>query len=292
MTDRLARNLDLGRKLFLVATGSVAVALGQTQSPAVRGEFEVASVKPSAPGGPDMMTQLSPGLLRLKKYPLLVLIQNAFGARSFEIWGAPAWISSARYDITAKTAGPATADKMWPMLEPLLEDRFRMQVHRERKEMPVYNLSMAKSGKLPPLRAGNCVGSDPRELPPPPAPGKRLLTACGSTLLRTLSARAELYGGRIRMAALVSRLADLLRHPVIDKTGFAGTFDLDLTFAVDESLAGLGTRSPGVPDEPTDPSGLPSLFSALREQLGLKIESTKGSVEVIVIDHIERPSAN
>lgn len=95
------------------------------------------------------------------------------------------------------------------------------------------------------------------------------------------------------MATLVSRLTDVLRRPVIDKTGFAGTFDLDLKFAVDESLAGLPSRSSmGISDEPADPSGLPSIFTALREQLGLKIESTKGPVEVIVIDHIERPSAN
>jgi uncharacterized protein (TIGR03435 family) len=178
------------------------------------------------------------------------------------------------------------------MLIPLLQDRFKMQYHREKRQLPVYNLTVIKAGKLPPPNPANCRGTDPRLPPPQPQPGKRMVAACGSTLMPILPASgAEIYGGSITMAALAGRLTDTLDRRVVDQTGFTAKFDLDLKFAIDDAVPELA-RYAATPGQASDPSGYPNIFTALREQLGLKLEAAKGPVEVIVIDHIEKPSAN
>lgn len=253
--------------------------------------FEVASVKPSAPGDDrGRILSLSGGLFRVQMEPLGEMIYGAFGARSFEVVGIPAWVRSARYDIVARAAGNVSADKMWPMVLPLLQDRFKLQFHRETRQMPVYNLSVIKSGKLPAPKPENCRGNDPRLPLVQPPPGKRILTACGSTLMPIVPGGAELYGGSIGMKALAERLADTFGRPVADHTEFIGRFDLYLKFALDESLPQLAAHYAAAPGQASDPTGYPNIFTALRDQLGLKLESAKGPVEVIVIDRIERPS--
>jgi len=234
------------------------------------------------------MRQLGRGVVDLQRYPLTLIIQSALHAKPFEITGLPSWVASARYDIHAKTAEPATALEMWPMLLPVLEERFKMQMHREEREKPVYELSVSKSGKLLTVPDANCW--DPRG--PMPAPvrvalGQRPFLACDSTLVQNTRPAAKLWGTKIRMPTLISALQDLLGRPVLDKTGFMGTFDLALTFARDDSVVSLPPSA-----EQTDPSGVPSIFTTLQEQLGLKLASAKDPVEVIVIDRIERPSDN
>jgi uncharacterized protein (TIGR03435 family) len=179
------------------------------------------------------------------------------------------------------------------MLVPLLEDRFKMRYHRETRQVPIYNLTVVKSGKLPVPQPGNCSGTDPRQPPAQPTRGKRMLAACGSTLMPIMPpAGAELYGGSINMQALAGRLTDTLRRPVVDHTGFTGKFDLDLTFVLDESLPDLVARYANSQGPAPDPSGYANIFTAVRDQLGLKLESAKGPVEVIVIDSLERATAN
>lgn len=263
-------------------------AAGLAQTSAERPKFEVVSIRPTDPNGPEgiRMRQISGGVLNVEGYGLPILVELAFGVKPYQITGAPGWVKSARYDINAKATAPVSAKEMWPMMLPVLEERFQLQVHREKKEMPVYKLSVAKSGKLADPQA-NCF--DPSGPLPPlvrPQPGQRPLPLCDS-ILPPISdaASATLRGTKIRMATLVSALTDLLGRPVVDGTGFTGTFDLELKFDRDES-AGLPQRSAN-----TVPTA-PNIFTALQEQLGLKLDSGRDAVEVIVIDRIERPSEN
>jgi uncharacterized protein (TIGR03435 family) len=254
--------------------------------------FEGASVKPGTPGtDTGKIISLTGGQFSVENFPLRTMLLNGFNARSYEIVGIPAWVSSARYTITARAAGGVGADKMWPMMVTLLEDRFKMKWHRETRDQPVYNLSLVKSGKLPAPQSGDCSGIDPSQAPKRPAPGKKMLTTCGSTLMPLTPGGTEIYGGQVAMRTLASRLTDLMQRPVIDQTGFSGTFDLDLKFAVDESLPGLYGHT-GAAATPSDLAGQPNIVTALRDQLGLKLEAGKGPVKVIVIDHLEKPAAN
>src|SRR5580704_3366153 len=144
LTVRVAGNLWLAISL------SAALAVSQTPSPIARPGFDVVSIRSAAPDAENsfVMRQLGRGVMDLERYPLTLAIQAALHAKPFEITGLPSWVASARYDIRAKTAEPATAEEMWPMLLPVLEERFKMQVHREKQEKPVYELSVSKSGKL------------------------------------------------------------------------------------------------------------------------------------------------
>jgi bla regulator protein blaR1 len=261
-------------------------------APAATPKFDVVSIRPGAPGAPEgsiMIRQLGNGVLDVT-YPLALFIQLAFQAKPFEIEGAPAWVASARYDIHARATEPATARQMWPMLLPVLEDRFKLKVHREKKEMAVYELSLSKSGKLPAPKEGVCFVPDPVAPPPPPvrvAPGGHLPLPCDSTLQLPLGRGRYLYGEKVRMATLASSLTDLLGRPVVDKTGIIDVFDFDVRFTPDDSTPGLAQLPPSA-----DPPGLPNIFTALQDQLGLRVKSAKDLVEVIVIDRIERPTEN
>jgi uncharacterized protein (TIGR03435 family) len=279
------------RKSLLIAVSAI-LAAAQTPPPAAPSGFEVVSIRPSAPGAPEgsiMVRQLGHGVLDVS-YPLTLFIQLAFHAKPFEISGAPAWVASARYDISAKTGEPATPAQIWLMLLPVLEDRFKLKVHREKKEMAVYELSVSRSGKLPAPKEGVCFVPDPAAPPPPPvrvAPGGHIPLPCDSTLQRPLGRGRYLYGEKVHMATLASSLTDLLGRPVVDKTGIMDVFDFDVRFTPDDSTPGLAQLPPSA-----DPPELPNIFTALQDQLGLKVKSAKDPVEVIVIDRIERPTDN
>jgi uncharacterized protein (TIGR03435 family) len=159
------------------------------------------------------------------------------------------------------------------MLQSLLADRFGLALHRESREMPVYFLTAAKGGLKLASAEGSCVKPDPNM---PPA--GRKLPFCGSVR----SGPAGMDAWKINIKTLASNLSGALGRSVIDKTIFQGTFDVHLEFARDQ----VGTHPPE-----TD-SGAPSLFTAVQEQLGLKLESGKAPVEVLVIDHVEKPSEN
>jgi uncharacterized protein (TIGR03435 family) len=173
-----------------------------------------------------------------------------------------------------------------------LEDRFKLAFHRETKELPVYSLTAAKSGlKLEPPKEGGCRDFDP--IAPPPPPGSAL-PPCGRLMI-TMSSKTEMRGAKVPMAELVRILSNMLDRSIIDKTGFAGTFDVHFEFNR-EAIPGLpGSGAAGVPSDPggsaPDPDAA-SIFTVLQEKLGLKLESTKGPVEVMVIDRLERPTAN
>jgi len=262
-------------------------AFGQPATP--RPEFEVASIKLNKSADFRGMTNNVHGRFTATNMPLQVLITLAYRIKDFQVSGAPAWLTSERYDVEAKAEGDLAFEAMLPMLQTLLEDRLQLKFHRETKEVPVYALVVAKAGKLREAE-GEC-GPRPNTPPPPPEPGKLPTTPCGGFFLFP----GRLSGQRVAITQLADSLSRLTSRVVLDKTNLTGKYDINLDYTPEQGqLQGLpgGAPPPGLPPlPPADPNG-PSLFSALQEQLGLKLESQKGPVEMLVIDHVERPSEN
>jgi uncharacterized protein (TIGR03435 family) len=296
----------------LAAVFAALLCVGRAQQPGPRPTFEVATVKPSIVdfnhcGGAD--GPAGPGRLVLKCATLENLIQQAYAVfanalslnpQTFPISGAPAWLDSDHYDITAKADGnPPVEMMLGPMLQTLLEDRFKLKLHHETREVPVYALTVVKSGlKLKPLEKPDCDPVDIAKILAPPAPGQPPPNFCGAA---KLGRKGGLLTLNIHTMSLkefsqyISRgpLGPQLDRPVIDKTGVDGIFDFHLEFVPDQNTPGflLQLRRPAGPAPSDDPAG-PSIFTALPEQLGLKLEPTKGPGEFLVIDHVERPSDN
>ena len=257
--------------------------------------FEVASVKPNTSG--NNMIMIRPpvgGRFTATNARLKMLIGLAYKVQDFDISGGPGWIDSDGYDITAKAADTnAGIDQLRPMLQALLEDRFKLKVHRETKEMPVFALMAAKNGpKLPVAKEGGCVAFGPGSPPPPPpVPGKLPPTPCGGFMMGP----NRLEGGKISMTQLVGALSNVLGRPVIDKTGFTGTFDAKIEFSLEGTTfgaSGVGPLGGPLPDAGNPDTSRPSIFTALQEQLGLKLDAQKAPSEILVIDHAEKASEN
>jgi uncharacterized protein (TIGR03435 family) len=270
------------------------VVFGQ---PAPRPKFEVASVKPSQEQRFQRVLPV-PGRLTADA-SVRLLMQNAYTVQPFQIIGLPEWANSAHYEIEAKAAGNASRAQIFLMLQSLLEDRFSLKTHRETKDLPVYALVAAKGGlKLAPPKEGACVDPTPNADPEwaggrmrPPGEGQPPAPRCGSVAVMLEPAGARMQGGKIAMAELVRVLSMVLDRAVVDKTGFTRLFDVQLHFQPDETTAALPPPPPDDTGAPLDARS-PSIVTALPEQLGLRLESAKGPVEVIVVDRIERPSAN
>ena len=193
------------------------------------------------------------------------------------IAGGPSWVNSDRFWITAKAAEPVNVEMLkGPMLQTLLEERFKLALHREPKTSDVYELALAKDAAgLSPAREGRCV-SLYRNRPATDAPAQPV---CGS-ILPNPSGGIDVL--RVTMADLCRQLSAYVDRPILDKTGVAGSFDVHL----DLSLADLMSSS-GTPE--TDAAGV--IASAVK-RLGLRMRSAKSAGEFLVIDHVERPSEN
>ena len=282
-----------------LATAAMLVLSGfaNAQSPAPRPEFEVASVKPNTSG--NNMTMIRPpvgGRFTATNARLKMLIGLAYKLQDYEISGGPAWINTDGYDVTAKAADSNIGiDQLRPMLQALLEDRFQLKVHRESKEMPVYALLPGKNGpKLPEAKEGGCTAINASSPPPPPpAPGQFPPTPCGGFFMSP----NHIEGGKVGMQQFVGVLSNLLGRPVIDKTGFTGTFDVKLDFSPEGTRmggrGGFGPPPGATPGATTDADNAPpSIFTAIQDQFGLKLESQKAPAEILVIDHAEKASEN
>ena len=274
------------------------------QTAAPRPEFEAASIRLNLDGTPYVFNGMkSLGTFSAVNQSLRNLIQEAYGRPSgrrnwlpyfaaagqgMPIVGGPEWIGE-RYDITAKWhAAPADGHvtlavvkkaqaEMELMLQSLLEQRFQVKVHRETRDLPVYELTVATPGKL---KQGNCVVFDPER----PAASTNY---CGASSEGRKGVDWTLDGNGMKMSELADTLSNLIGgRPVIDKTAYTGTFDVHLRWTPGQGET--GARDAGVP--PDDASA--SIFSVLQEQLGLRLKAGRGPVEVIVVDRAERPSAN
>ena len=296
-------------KMFVVVASAAALAgIGlRAQAPAggtANPSFDVVSIKPNKSGDGRVSIGMQPGgRVTAVGITLRMLIANAYGTPQplppFRIIGGPGWINDDRFDVVAKAVGdvPPGPNNIFPlMIRAMLVDRFKLVTHSESRELPIYELVKARSdGRLgPKLRpaATDCsalAAARGRGGPPPPGgpgfgPGGR--PACGMMI-----GPASLAAGGQGMAQFATILSGRVQRVVVDRTGLTGSFDIDLTWTPDQIPQGLtGTPPPGTPLlPPIDPNG-PSIFTAVQEQLGLKLESTKGPVDVVVIDAADRPT--
>lgn len=247
-------------------------------------EFETASIKPSAPaqGGRMMIgiQTLPGGRVSMSNVTVKILLQQAYNIRDFQIVGGPSWISTERYDIVAKPEGSATDAQVKVMLQSLLKDRFKLEFRRETRELPTYALVIAKGG--PKLKVSDAPREDQED-----RGGGRGEGGGGGRRGMVRMGRGHFEATGAPISALINQLAIALRRSVIDKTGLTGEYDFNLDWAPDET--GRGPAAEG--SSSTDAEG-PSIFTALQEKLGLKLEATKGPVEVFVIGSAEKASEN
>jgi uncharacterized protein (TIGR03435 family) len=252
-------------QLLLAVLSTLATV---SQAPAAQEPtFEVASIKQNkTASGNSVTTFLSGGVFTAKDATLKDIIQEAYQIIDDErLQGGPGWMISDRWDIAAKPANATKQEEAVLMLQALLVDRFQLKFHRETQDVNGYALTQARDG------AKIRTNTETTCLPP-----------CGGT---NVSAGGKLTARKVPMSRFVNRLAQIVGRPVVDSTGLTGEFDMDLDWAPDGGQFGGQGRE--VPDD-----SRPSLFTALQEQLGLKLEPRKMSREIFVIDHAEKPSEN
>jgi uncharacterized protein (TIGR03435 family) len=243
--------------LFLLIAGAACFA----QSPR---PFDVASVKLNTSGGLGVSMRTKNGLLTTTNAPVLVMIQQAFQVKDFQVSGGPGWLASERYDVEAKMErNDISDDNLWLSLQPLLIERFHLKFHRETKQMPVFALTVMKGGPKFSAHKESAEGKDQQRVGVSIGSGKGKLTATKTT---------------------IARFCDSLGHQVdrivVDNTGLKGEYDITMEWAPENHEGSAGVDAGA------------NIFEALQDQLGLKLESTKGPVEAIVVDSAERPSAN
>ncbi len=226
--------------------------------------FDVAMVKPAQPGGRGGIVRQMPGNQRYvaNNVPLRLIMTVAYSVTDRQISGGPSWVDTEPFDIDAKAASPRTSDELHVMLQHLIEERFQLKIRHDTKELPVYQLVVDKSGSRLPVH-------DPADLDHPPMGG----TAGG------------MKGTNVTMNYFAFSLSRMLDRNVVDKTDLPARYDVNLEF----SREGPGLKQ-GVADSSVAEG--PSIFTALKEQLGLKLVPGKGPVEFLVIEHAEKPSDN
>ena len=288
MQDRKAFMEPPRSSLFVVATLAVAAALSSAQDrPASELKFEAASIRPSAPGGaPISGTTIQANRMRGSKVTLLALIRSAYSGEGLtsenQFEGGPDWIRTDRWDFEAVAALTPTRAQFNAMLRNLLTDRFKVQVRRERRELPIFALLPARDDRRPGPQLTSvkvdCAAykdafnklqsSGP---PPPPGPLKEPRTC--DTLQIANQQGIRIAGRAVELSEFARTLTSHFEAPVMDRTGLAGPYDFELTFV----------RDPQATD------GIP-LATALREQLGLRVERQQALMDVVVIESAERPT--
>jgi uncharacterized protein (TIGR03435 family) len=321
---------------LLAITSCAAVA----QTTAATPSFEVATIKPAAPpatgmgpgGGMRIAMRMGaqggpgtsdPGQITYSNMAIKNLVVAAYGVKTYQVSG-PSWMDTERFDIVAKVPKGASKDDVKLMLQNLLADRFKLTLHREKKDLPMYALVVGKSGpkmkESPPddpnakdaakdrgaddadaqkarqalenaVRAGGRDGAMP-QLPPGAGPGTRMMMMPG---------RMRMMSTKQTMAQFAEALGNQMDRPVVDQTGLTKNYDFTLDFAPEGGGRGpMGVTLPppppggdgGTPAEP-DSQAASSLFTALQEQLGLKLEQKKGPVDLLVVDRLEKtPTEN
>jgi uncharacterized protein (TIGR03435 family) len=234
----------------------VALAAEAQPQPSRRMEFEVVSVKPGDPMDPSSSGRSTPGGLQMRNSTVSNLIRGAYSLNEFQLEGGPKWIHSEKFNIDAKFPPGGSRDQGTLMLQSMLADRFQLEFHRETRTLKQYDLVVAKGGpKLHESDEGDKSRGGSSQ-------GPRQIKGSGQS-----------------MSTLAQMLISAVGAPVADRTGLEGKYDFALEFAP-------------LLDTPRENETLPSIFAVLQEKLGLKLEATKGPVEVLVIDRVERPSGN
>jgi len=291
--------------LFLLGA---ALALAQKPS------FDVASIKPAAPqteGRIFMSMGGDPGMINYKHVSLRMLTDRAFGIKDYQL-NAPDWMATAFFDVQAKLPPDTPQEQRNLMLQSLLEERFGLKFHKESKEVPIYSLVVGKNGakmpaatELPPnaVKAGN---------PPPPQVGpssggnvavrqpdggseKPRMGGPGTMMMRIEGmGKMHLTAKAMQMSSFVDMLARQVDRPVFDNTGLTGYYDFDIEFKPEgPMMRGMPMPmphgdGPGGGGPAPDAVEAPSIFTAVQDQLGLKLEPKKGPVETVVVDHFEK----
>ncbi len=323
-----------GKVVLMIAAFAVAVIplLSQT-SPNPKPSFEVTSIKPSAPN-----LGIRGGGARGDKYTmsgasLRMLLQNAYQRPStggplapIQIIGGPNWIDSDRYDVQATancSGGPLSREQVQLMVQSMLEERFQLKAHMETRELPIYNLVVAKDGpKIKPSAdqtpSAGPLGGPPQPcgpapaapaFPPLPPPGQRggpldpnFVPPRGAMIMMMMPTGLTMQAAGVPLSNMINMLQQQVGRTIIDKTDLKGLFDFKLQFSPEGlALPGLpgGPPPPGLGPGPVGPGAtpstaadpVPSLFTAIQE-LGLRLESAKGPVEVLVIDSVQKPTEN
>jgi uncharacterized protein (TIGR03435 family) len=248
--------------------------------------FDVASVRVNLSAERRAwLRMLQPNGFVATNAPLTMLIASFYRVPIFRVVGGPDWIRSERFDITATSGSRISIDEKRAMGRSLLEDRFKLRTHRETRDGRIYTLVLArKDGRLGPgvtpsslncsailtnrSSRGRLNRFDILENGPPPCVA--------------VASRRRVQGNGIQMGALASTLGTMLRDTVVDRTGLTGSFNVDMVVL----------RNATTPDSPDSPTRTERILAALREQLGLTLEPTSGPVEVLVIDHVEKPTSD
>lgn len=281
--------------LFLV--GFQKSATIHAQGVSVKRSFEVASVKPSS-SCTDRSPTITPSSLRLRCVTLRGLLRGAYNLvdgrlapTRIEVLGGPAWIDSEHFDIVAKTEAPASrVEMLGPMMRALVEERFKVKVHRESRETPVYSLAVPKGElTLRPSKPGTCTPVSLENGPP----ARSRLPRCGQGDYRGDGAQVIVDWYGVTMGEFSRELSTHLDRAVVDRTGLVGEFDINLEFARDikSGPITLNGQMSSEPPQSDDPSS-PTIFTAVRRQTGLILARDKLPIDVIVVDSAERPSGN
>jgi uncharacterized protein (TIGR03435 family) len=262
MTLRILRMIVAGGILAIGA--GLGLAQTTASAPAAPATFEVATIKPSDPTNPIAIRSLPDGRFVTSNTSLRRLITWAYDIGDDRLVGAPSWLDSPGYDVVAKgPSGHLPHGQLQLMVQALLADRVNLRVHWEHRQLPLYRLEMDSSGpKVHVLDAGTAVSQDPF----------------------SMAGLGRLSGTHVTTAMLAKVLTGQLGRYVDDKTGFNSVFDFTLVWRPDDAPAA---------DASADEDARPSIFTAVREQLGFRLVPGKGSVEVVAIDAIDRhPTAN
>ena len=306
-------------RLTILACGMAAIFCVPVFGQGTAGQpaFDVASIKPAAAQAPGRMMMgcrggpgtPDPGRFTCNNVNLSMLMSRAYGVQSYQI-ASPDWFNSERFDLTAKVPDGATKEQFNQMLQNLLAERFQVKLHRETKELPIFGLMVGKGGskmkpseEIPPAADGAKEVGPGDGPPPPPGPGgfPQLPKGRAGLMIMMENGRFRMVGSRQTTSDLANMLGEQLGRPVRDETGLKGKYDFTLDFAPEPGqgpMRGMPMPMPGPGGEgrgpaPDSQEGGPSLLTAVQEQIGLKLESKKGPVDTLVIDHAEKvPTEN
>ena len=270
-------------------------ARAEAPDPNVPIYFEVASVKPNKDGGQGMgINRAAGGQFRTVNTPPFNLVTFAYVIQSYQVVGLPDWARNERFDITAKLGSdpapvtPPAPDHMMLAMRTLLADRFQLKIHKETREMDIYALVVDRPGGKPgpalKPSADECAArpGGPRPEPGAPQPQGPPRRADGSPIFCGFQqAPGVMRFNGFALSMFAQGISGRVGRQVVDRTGLTGEWSFELKYSL--------PPAPGTDPAPPDPNA-PDLFTAVREQLGLKFEATKGPVEVWVVDSIERPT--